>query len=78
MWIAAVTFALWAVAIFTVYESSYYHRDVNALESAYGPKKSFGQLLSVTGGYNKEANFFVSVYNTVAAVAYPPVLWAGM
>jgi MFS family permease len=77
LWIAVVTFALWSVAFFTVYESSYYHRDVNALGSSFGPKKSFAQLLSVTGGYNKEANFFVSVYNTVAVVAYPPVLWAG-
>jgi len=77
LWIAVVTFSLWAVAFFTVYESSYYHRDVNAIESSFGPKKSFTQLLSVTGGYNTEANFFVSVYNTVAAVAYPPVLWAG-
>jgi hypothetical protein len=77
LWIAAVTFALWVVAFFTVNESSYYYRDVNALESSFGPKKSFVQLLSVTKGYNKHANFFVSVYNTVAVVAYPPVLWAG-
>ncbi len=77
LWIAIVTFVLWGIAFFTVYESSYYHRDVNAPESSYGPKKTFSQMLSVTSGYNKEVSFLRAVYNTFAVVAYPPVLWAG-
>ena len=78
LWIAIAAFLLWGIALFTVYESSYHHQDLNAPKGTFGKKKSSVQLLGVTSGYNKEANFFVSLYNTVAVAAYPPCLWAGM
>jgi hypothetical protein len=71
---ACASFATWAVAIFTVHESSYFHRDVDALESSFGPRRSFVQRLGLTLGYNTEANFFKAFADTVACVAYPPVL----
>lgn len=63
---ASAKFAPWVVAFFTVYGLSYYHRNVNAPETSYWPEKTFMQLLSVMSGYNKEASFSRSVYNTVA------------
>lgn len=74
LWIACASFAIWVVAVLTVHESSYFHRDVNALESLFGPRRSFVQRLGLTLGYNKEANFFTAFVDTVACVAYPPAL----
>jgi MFS family permease len=78
LWIAIAPFVTWAVAILTIHESSYFHRDVNAPESSFEQRRSFAQRLGLTLGYNKEANFFKAFADTVAVVAYPPVLWAGL
>jgi hypothetical protein len=68
----------WVVSVFTVYETSYYNRNVDAPLDSYEQKKSFIQQLGVTSGYNKDMSFFRVLCNTVAVIGYPPVMWTGL
>jgi MFS family permease len=77
-WIAIAAGILWVIAIFTVHETTYYQRDVNAPASAFGPKKSFKQKMGITSGYNKDLSYLKALGSTVAVIAYPPVLWSGL
>ncbi|KAB8074902.1 major facilitator superfamily domain-containing protein [Aspergillus leporis] len=62
--------AVFAVAIFTVRETTYLKR--NALASKRRPL----QWMSLTIGYNPDASFLGTVSDVVCNVAYPQLLWA--
>ncbi|KAH8817481.1 major facilitator superfamily domain-containing protein [Xylogone sp. PMI_703] len=76
-WIGIAAGANFLVAIFTVHETAYVSRDVNAPAESFGPKRSFLSSMSLTKGYNKNASFFTSLYNIFSVAIYPPVIWAG-
>ncbi|RDW90984.1 hypothetical protein BP5796_02149 [Coleophoma crateriformis] len=76
-WIAIAAGVAWVVAIFTIRETTYLHRDVKRSVDTFAPKKTFFQCMGITSGYNPQANFFRAFGNTVAIVSYPGVLWPG-
>lgn len=76
-WIAIAAGLTWLVALFTIHETVYRHRDIYASADTYPAKKTFRQRLSITSGYDKNVSFFRSLYDTTAIVAYPGVTWAG-
>jgi MFS family permease len=77
-WIAIASGVNLLVALFTVRETAYYNRDVNAPVESFGPKRGFLSYMSVTRGYNRYASFFTSLYNIVSIGLYPPVVWAAI
>lgn len=77
-WIAIASGVTWLIGIFTIHETAYYGRDVSAPSSVYGPKKSLTKLLGVTSGYDKNMSLFTAMYNNIAVIGYPAILWAGL
>lgn len=77
-WIAIACGATWIISLFTVHETSYHKRDVDAPFDSYEPKKSWVQKLNVVSGYNEDPGFLRALWNTVAVIAYPPILWTGL
>ena len=76
-WLAVATGITWLVAIFTIHETAYRHRDVNAPRSSYNTKRKFRHNLSPSLGWDKQANFRLIVWNTISIISYPSVTWAG-
>lgn len=77
-WIAIASGINWLIALFSIRETSYPNRDVNAPSSSFGPKRGLLSHLSVTRGYNREESFLNSLYNIISIAVYPPVVWAGI
>ena len=77
-WIGIASGANFLIAIFTLHETAYHDRDIDAPAESFGPKNSFISNLSVTQGYNRRASFFKSLYNIFSMAVYPPIIWAGV
>ena len=77
-WIAIAAGANLLVAIFTVRESTYVNRNVDAPESAFEPKRGAFAHMDLTRGVNKNAPFVESFLNIFALAMYPPLAWAGV
>lgn len=77
-WLAIAAGVTWVVGLFTIHETSYYKRDVNASEASYPPRRGLLRNMGVTLGFNREQSLWKALWNTIAVVAYPPVLWSGL
>jgi MFS family permease len=77
-WIAIASGVNLLIALFTIRETTYYNRDVNAPVSSFGPMRGFLSHLAVTRGYNRHASFLMSLYNIISIAVYLPVVWAGI
>jgi MFS family permease len=77
-WIAIASGVNFLIAIFTLHETAYYPRDVNAPADSFSPKRSFLSAMSLTQGYNKHASFFRSLFDIFSMAVYPPIVWGGI
>ncbi|RFU24129.1 hypothetical protein B7463_g12211, partial [Scytalidium lignicola] len=78
LWIGIATGANFVVALFTVHETVYHNREINAPVETFDPKRSFFSNMSLTRGYSKQASFFKSLYDIFSVIVYPPVIWGGL
>jgi MFS family permease len=77
-WMAIAAGAAWLLAIFTVHETSYYHREIYRPFTSYGRKHNFAQKLGMTIGYNKDETFFGAMGEAIAVLGYPSILWSAV
>lgn len=70
------------VALLLLVETAYVvgpeGRDLEKPAEAYAPKKAWRASLGFSAGYDRHAGFFTWMGRTIALIAYPPIVVAGL
>ncbi|KAF9884529.1 hypothetical protein FE257_001474 [Aspergillus nanangensis] len=77
-WIAVAAAANLLIALFTVRESSYCRRDMNAHASSFPARKGMLGHMALFHGVNQDSSFGESFMNIFTLAMYPPLVWAGI
>jgi MFS family permease len=79
-WIAVAAGANCVVAIFTLWETSYpaRYRNDGSSNTVLPVRRSFMEQLSVTHGFNRNGQFFQSLWDILILAVFPPVTWGGV
>lgn len=77
-WLAISSGLCWLVAFFTIHETAYRDRDVNASADKFGELKPFKWWLNLISGYDRRIGFLRTTWNMIAVVGYPSVPWVGL